>query len=87
MKTENPKEKSDWKKTSSTFGGDVLEHEDSAIVLPIKFLGKTKLDGNCLEFYEKRQKSSSMRIAFLRRRYLTDALKGRKVQITIEVLD
>lgn len=86
MKTESPKKKSDWKKTTSTFGGDVLECDNHTIVLPIRFIGRTKLDGNSLEFYEKRAKFPSMRIAFLRRINLVDALKGRKVKITIEVL-
>jgi hypothetical protein len=85
-----------WKKSKDRLGKDVLESDGSMIMLPITYQGeatKTNYD-NQIQVRGYRQKHSDLILTFTRWTKFgkkeirnSDALEGKKIKVTIEVLE
>ena len=81
-----------YKAIDETFGGEILtkDGDSNAICLPIRFAGKAKNINNILEITEWKKKSPSLKMMFYRRTVnesLNEVLDGKKIRVTIEVID
>ena len=79
------------KKTNPVSGEEVLESNSTAICLPIKYIGTAKnIGGTYLDIRERRKKYPSVCMHFYRSLLgtnLAEVLDGKKILVTIEVLD
>ena len=80
-----------WKRRQDLLEGDhlvkILDRKTRRIIrLPITMKGRAKQDLNTIELYERNKRYPSLRINF-NGKVTAEALDGKKILITIEVVD